>query len=443
MFDLVLRGGRVVEADGARDADPAIAGGKVAALIAPGTSEVPARRVVDVAGMLLLPGLVDAHVHLREPGLVHKEGFENGTRAALAGGVTTVMVMPTDDPPTLTAEQFAEKRVLAEGRIHVDLALQAAAAPGNIAEFRALRDAGAVSFEMFMGDATPAFLTRDTEGLLAVLRGVAEVGAIAGITANDHELVLARTGAAQARSDLGVLAYPLARPVVSEALAIARACIAAREAGCAIHLRQLSSAEGLRVFRALTQGQDASAEATPHNLLLDEGELPRQGPYAKVGPPLRPASDVAALQRALGAGLIEMVATDHAPHLPEEKERGRASIWDAPSGLPGLETFLPAMLALVERGVIDMPALVRLAAAEPARRFGLHPRKGTLRPGADADVLVLDPASRTHVSSKAMITRAGHTPFDGFDVAGALRQVFLRGIAAEAGAPPRGVFLKP
>lgn len=442
MFDCLLRGGRIVEADGIAELDLAIADGRVAALLAPGQAEVPARRVVDVSGMLLLPGLVDAHVHLREPGLVHKEGFANGTRAALAGGVTTVMVMPTDDPPTLTAEDFAAKRALAEGRIHVDLALQAAAAPGNIAGLRALRDAGAVSFEVFMSDAAPACLTQDAEALLAVLRGVAEVGGIAGITANDHELLPSRARAAQTRTDLGIMAYPLARPVVAEALGIARACIAAREVGCAIHLRQLSSAEGLRVFRALSAGQDASAESTPHNLLLDETELSRQGPFAKVAPPLRPAGDVAALQAALGAGLIGMVATDHAPHLPEEKTRGRTSIWDAASGLPGLETFLPVMLALVERGVLDMPALVRLAATAPARRFGLHPRKGTLRPGADADVLVLDPRARTRVRATDQITRAAHTPFDGLDVAGALSQVFLRGEEARADDPPRGVFLR-
>lgn len=447
MFDLLLRGGRIVEADGIAAGDLGISGGKVAALIAPDAPGVVAARVVDVAGMLLLPGLVDAHVHLREPGIVHKEGFENGTRAALAGGVTTVMVMPTDDPPTLTLAQFEAKRALAEGRIHVDLALQAAAAPGNLDQLRALRDAGAVSFEVFLGDALPAYLTHDAAGLLAVLRGVAEAGGIAGITANDHELVLARTAAAQARRDLGVAAYPLARPVVSEALAIARACIAARETGCAIHLRQLSSAEGLRVFRALTDGQDASVEVTPHNLLLDEDELLRQGPYAKVGPPLRPAADLRALCAALQAGRIDMVATDHAPHLPAEKERGHANIWDAPSGLPGLETLLPAMLALVERGVLDLPGLVRRAAMEPARRFGLHPRKGTLRPGADADILVIDPDRRSRVGDAPPVTRAGHTPFAGLEANGALQSVFLRGIEAWRDGMPtgaaRGVFLRP
>lgn len=440
MFDLVLRGGRVVEADGIQAVDLAVQGGRVAALLAPG-AEAPAAAEADVSGRLLLPGLVDAHVHLREPGLVHKEGFANGTLAALWAGVTTLMVMPTDDPPTLTAAQFAEKRRLAEGRIHVDVALQAAAAPDNLAEIAALRDAGAVSFELFMGDASPAYLTRDAEGLIKVLRAVAEAGAIAGITANDHELVQARTTMARARADLGVHAYPLSRPVVSEAMAIARACIAAREAGCAIHLRQLSSAEGLRVFRALTAGQDASVEVTPHNLLLDETELARQGPYAKVGPPLRPAADLAALQAALRAGEITMVATDHAPHLPAEKERGRASIWDAPSGLPGLETLLPALLVLVERGALDLPGLVRVASAEPARRFGFGGRKGTLRPGADADLLVLDMRERTRVRAAELRTRAAHTPFEGLEVAGRLDSVYLRGVRAVAGAPPRGVVL--
>jgi dihydroorotase len=442
MFDLILRGGRVVEEDGIHAIDIAISGGRVAAWLAPGTP-VPAAREQDVAGKLVLPGLVDAHVHLREPGIVHKEGFENGTRAALAGGITTVMVMPTDNPATLTAADFAAKRALAEGQIHVDLALQGAAAPHNLGELRAMRDAGAISFELFMADAPDAYLTRDAEGLIAVLRAIAETGAIAGITANDHELVQSRTAAARARTDLGALAYPLSRPIVSEALGIARAAIAAREAGCAIHLRQLATQEGLRVFRALTSGQDASAEVTPHNLLLDDSELAKQGPYAKVGPPLRPASDLAALQAALARGEIAMVATDHAPHTPAEKEKGRAVIWDAPSGLPGLETMLPVLLALVERGVIDMPALVRLGATEPARRFGLGGRKGTLRPGADADLLLLDPAGRTRVRSADMITRAGHTPFDGLDVAGRLDAVFLRGVKAEAGAPPRGAFIRP
>lgn len=235
MFDLVIRDAVVVTAASETRADVAIEGGKIAQIAPPGAA-LRARRTIDAEGLTLLPGLIDAHVHLREPGLVHKEGFDSGTRAAAAGGVTTVMVMPTDSPITLTPGQFREKRALAEGVAHVDFALQAGLGP-DASHIRELTDLGAVSFEIFLSDITESLLVRDAETLLQLLSRISAAGSIAGVTPGDHDVVTRRTTEIRARSKGAAADFPGTRPPISEALGIARACVAAREAGARLHIR--------------------------------------------------------------------------------------------------------------------------------------------------------------------------------------------------------------
>lgn len=444
MHDLVIRNARAVHAAGQTDCDIGVADGRIAALAPPGT--LPnGKRMVEAGGLHLLPGLVDAHVHLREPGFVHKEGFASGTLAAAAGGVTTVMVMPTDDPVTMTPVHFEEKRRLAEGQCHVDFALQAALGtdPSQVA---ALARLGAISFEVFLADVSEGFLVRDAESLLAALSAVARVHAIAGITAGDHDVVTRRTAAIRARSTGAREDFPPTRPPISEALGIARACVAARETGARVHIRQVSCEAGVNVLAALRAGVQITAEVTPHNLTLDETELLRQGPVAKVAPPLRPASDVAAVLAALRSRVLDIVASDHAPHLPAEKAQGDADIWKAPGGLAGLQTFLPVMLGLVGEDRITLCDLVRTCATEPARIFGL-PAKGRIAVGADADLVLVDMARSTTIRDEDQLSKAARTPFAGKVVRGAPVQVFLRGIAiVRDGRPcaePMGRFLRP
>ncbi len=444
MHDLVIHNVRAVHAQGSRRCDIGVSQGRIAEIrqrgkLSRGTYDI------DGAGLHALPGLIDAHVHLREPGIVHKEGFATGTRAAAAGGVTTVMVMPTDNPVTLTPEQFEEKRRLASGQCHVDFALQVAlgADPGQVAALAAL---GAVSFEIFLADVSDSFLVPDAESLLACLAAVAKIGGIAGITPGDHDVVTRRTAAIRARSSGAREDFPPTRPPVSEALGIARACIAARETGARIHIRQLSCQTGLAALQGLRRGIKVTAEVTPHNLMLDESELLRQGPVAKVAPPLRAASDVRAMLRGLKRGAIDIVATDHAPHLPAEKAAGDADIWKAPGGLAGLQTLLPVMLWLIEQGHIDLSDLVRTCALAPADIFGL-PHKGRISVGADADLLLIDMSGQTVIRNQDQLSKASRTPFDGMVVAGALGQVFLRGQEiARDGKPfgsPTGQFARP
>jgi dihydroorotase len=218
------------------------------------------------------------------------------------------------------------------------------------------------------------------------------------------------------------------RPPLSEATGTARAVAAAAATGAAVHLRQISCRESLiLVQQAQARGLDLSAETTPHYLLLDEEEIRRQGPFAKILPPLRPAADQTALQQALREGGIDMVATDHAPHTLAEKQAGIADIWAAPGGFPGVQTLLPLMLGMVAERRIDWGDLVRLCCVAPAQRFGLATRKGSLDVGADADVVLVDPARQAVIRDTDQLSRAGRTPFHGRAVTGWPVATYLRG----------------
>ncbi len=443
MHHLAIKGGRIVSSQGAVDQTLLIDAGRIIAGLAPG-EPYSAHEVIDATGMSVYPGLVDAHVHLRDPGLTHKEDFESGTAAAAAGGVTTVMVMPTDKPLTLTAPLFEEKRQLAQGRARVDFALQAGLGP-DIAEVPGLAAAGAISFEIFMADfAAPLRLANAAE-LLHCLTAVARTGRIAGISAGDDSIVAAHSKPATQDPRASRQAFLDARPAVAEAAGLARALVLARTCDAAIHIRQVSSAMSVALLRGLRGVAAVSAEVTPHNLLLDAADVLQRGPVAKVLPPLRTEADRIALREALAAGLIDMVATDHAPHLPSEKAAGEIDLSKAPGGLAGLQTWLPLMLRMVSDGLMDEGTLVRACCEAPAQRFGLYPRKGSLQVGADADMVIIDLRRPSVIRNADQLSRAAQTPFDGWDVPGTLVTTLLRGqVIARDGrtlGSPRGEFL--
>lgn len=419
MFDLLVEGARMVEADGLRPRTLAVSDGQVAALLPPGAGE--ARERIDASGCVALPGLVDAHVHFREPGLTHKEDFDSGSRAAALGGVTTVMVMPTDQPMTQTPQQFVEKRRLAEGRCRVDFALQALLGP-DPAHVPALASLGAISFEIFLG--LIPHKIEDGAKLVEALNAVRELGAVAGVTPFDD----------------GLASKVPSLPPEVEAAGVARALCAHRIAGGRMHLRQISSALGLQALGLAAEG--VTSEVTPHNLLLTDDTLSRLGAVAKVVPPLRSEADTLAMRQALAAGRISIVASDHAPHTPQEKDAGLAR---APGGFPGVQTLLPLLLKLVSDRALSYADLVHVACEQPARTFGLFPRKGALQPGSDADLVLVDPARPMRISNADQASKAGRTPFDGWTVPATPRMTLLRGEAVcrdgRIVGAPRGRFV--
>jgi dihydroorotase len=423
MFDLLIRGGTVVNATGAARADLAVKDGRVAALLAPDEA-APAREEQRADGCHLLPGLVDAHVHLRDPGLTHKEDFESGTRAAAAGGVTTLLDMPTDDPWTSTADELRGKMHLAAGRLHVDVGFQAALRR-DLADLQAIRSLNPVSFEVFTADVPPEF-SHETQGaLVRALNALVPLDILACVSPGDQSILEAANG------DGSVAAFLASRPPLAEASGIARAVLAAADTGARVHVRQTNSALGINTWRRLRDLADVSIETTPQCLLFTAADYARHGANLKASPPMRDRHDLDAMRAALREGLIDIVATDHAPHSPAEKAAHYDAFADVPGGMPGVQTLLVTMLHFVETGDIDLPALVRMCCTNPARRFGVGQRKGALATGMDADIVVLDLARTTRISNADQLSRAAYTPFDGMVVRGALRAVYLRGVVID------------
>ena len=438
----VLRGGRVVDPDGVHPLDLAVCDGRILAQLRPGEPVADATGI-SVAGKLLLPGLVDAHAHLREPGLTWKEDFGSGTRAAAAGGVTTVLVMPTDEPWTANAAEFDAKCALATGRVFVDVGVQVAVRRGA-ADLDDLVARGAVSFEVFTADVPPDFLHATQAAVTDAVRAIHAAGGLAAVSPGDQSVLDAELARLMPGRSTPA-DFVATRPGSAEAAGIARAVLAAATCAARVHIRQSNSAAGMAVYRRLRDLADVTIETTPQCLMFTEADYGRLGPLAKASPPWRAAADRDAMRAALAEGVMDIVATDHAPHTSEEKRAHPNDFAAVPGGFAGLQTLLPALLRLVDEGLIDLPALVRVAATRPAERFGLGRRKGRLQPGLDADILVLDPQRQSTVRARDQLGKNPDTPFDGLTVSMTLERVFLAGreVFGFRGlvGPPDGVVL--
>jgi len=377
------------------------------AIIPPDDTEV-----VDVSGLLVLPGLIDVHVHLREPGGEHKEDFTSGTRAALAGGVTTVLAMPNTDPPLTDRASLERALALAQAKAVCDFGLLVGATPENAPLVAELPEAAGL--KLYMGASTGNLLVADFAAQWAHFTTYPPDRVLA-VHAEDEEAVchFARQGER--------------RPPLCAALAVARALTLAEAARRRLHICHLSTAQELALVQAAkARGLPVTCEVTPHHLFLSQEDEARLGPLGKMNPPLREREEV----EALWAGLegVDCIATDHAPHTLEEKAQGMET---APAGVPGLETMLPLLLTAFHRGRLTLETLIRLTSSGPARVYGLV-RKGKLAPGYDADLTLVALDERWQLRNEGLLTRCGWTPFAGWEVKGRVRRVYLRGRLAYA-----------
>jgi dihydroorotase len=390
-FDLAVKNGRVFTAHGQMSIDIWVRDGRVAAL---GGAHRAEERI-NARGMLILPGAIDAHVHFRDPGPNYKEDWASGSAAAAAGGVTTVIDQPNTIPRTLDASSFAQKLEIARHRSLVDFCLNGGT--GNIDELAA---AGATAIgEIFSYE-------HSDETLQKIFEGARQAGMLASLHAEDGLIIKEMTAQLLGRHDPEV--YSQARPAVAEAAAIEKALAWSHR----LHICHLSSAQGLELVAQAKSGKKrVTSEATPHHLLLNVKDYREQGTYLKMNPPLRSHADNDALWQGLRSGTIDILASDHAPHLPEEK---REDIWEAPAGVPGVETLLPLMLFAVKRNMLTLERLVDALATRPARIFGLA-CKGSIEPGKDADLVIVDPKSISKINADRLHSRAQWTPFQGKD----------------------------
>lgn len=444
-YDLIVKGGTVVLPSESMIASVLVKGEKIAGLLQGGYCP-EARQVIDASGKYVLPGLIDVHVHFREPGLGYKEDFHSGSMAAACGGVTTVLDMPNVLPPTADPESFRMKADLAAGRSFVDFGLIAAILPGNLGRLEELADEGAACFKLFMIETTGHMIAPGDGEIIEAMRIISATGLCCAVHAENESILNYYTGRLKMTGRRDPLAHPESRPVIAEAEAIARCIIFARETGCRLHICHLSSQEGMMLIReAKERGSDLSTETAPHYLFLDQRYMKRLGSRLKVNPPLRQPADRAALWKGLLDGTVDLIASDHAPHTLEEKTT--ANIWEALSGFCGVETSLPLMLTAVNRGKLTLNQLAARAAEGPARRFNLYPRKGSLLPGADADMTIVELGKEKVLRSSDLHSKNKMTPFEGFKTRGQPVMTLLRGavVMKEGELPgvPRGQLIRP
>jgi len=422
--DLVIRSGKIVSPDSIVEACIAIQDEKIVAVGDDGMMP-EARQTLDARGMHVLPGAIDVHVHFRDPGYPHKEDFASGTAAAAFGGVTTVFDMPNTVPPTGTPEILAAKHRMAAGKAHVDFGLYGLLGEDTIEHVPELAKT-VIGFKLYMGNTFGKIPSPSTGAMLEALEVVAPTGKRVSLHAETNSIMERRETRLREAGRVDPLAHIASRPAVVAVEAVSRAAILAEWTGARIHILHISSAEELRPLReAKARGVDVTGETCPHYVLLSTDDYARFGGVIRVNPPVREARNQALLWDALVDGTIDLIATDHAPHSREEKTRN--DIWTVDCGFPGVETQMPLMLTEANGGRFSICDYVRWSAANPAKIWGLYPRKGVVQPGADADIAIVDLNREWSIDDAKLQSISKITPFHGRRVKGLPVHTLVRG----------------
>jgi allantoinase len=434
--DLVVRARHAIT-EGLDAASIGVTGGRIVA-VEPYDAPLRGQRTVELdEDVVLLPGLVDTHVHVNEPGRTEWEGFASATRAAAAGGVTTIIDMPLNSvPPTVDVPALEVKRRAAEGQVFVDVGFWGGAVPGNDGVLRPLHDAGAFGVKCFLLDSgVPEFPPLGPDGLEEHLAALQGFGGLLLVHAEDGAVIEGVSGQAY-RSFLA------SRPREAENRAIARVIEAARRTGGRAHIVHLSSADAVPLIRdAQRDGVRISAETCPHYLVLTAEEIPDGATQFKCCPPIREAGNRELLWQALAERVIDCVVSDHSPCTPELKRLDSGDFGLAWGGIAGLQVGLPAVWTEARRRGCTLADLARWMAEGPARLAGLQ-RKGRIAVGHDADFCVFAPDESFVVDPATLHHKNPITPYAGRPLTGVVRATWLRGGEVRGEDPPRGRLLR-
>ena len=414
-FDLIVRGGEVVNHAGRGVADVGVRDGRIAKV--GDLSQASAGEVFDAAGLAVLPGVIDTQVHFREPGLEWKEDLETGARSAVLGGVTAVFEMPNTQPTTTDPEALADKLARAAGRMHCDHAFYVGGTHENAKDLGELeRLAGCCGVKVFMGASTGSLLVPDDAGVADVLR---HVGRRATFHSEDEYRLAERRPLAR-KGDW--TSHEEVRDAASAIQSTLRLVRLARELGKRIHVLHVTTADEIAI---LAEAKDvATVELTPQHLTLTAPEAyERLKAYAQMNPPIRGAHHQAGLWRGIVQGVADVLGSDHAPHTQEEKARPYP---ESPSGMPGVQTLLPVMLTHVAHGRLTLERLVDLTSHGAQRVFGIA-GKGRMAEGWDGDLTLVDLKARRTLRHQDMASRCGWTPFDGMEAIGWPMATIVRG----------------
>jgi dihydroorotase len=414
-FDLLIRSGRIVTPAGVTNADIGVKDGRIAAI---GTfAQASAAEVFEAQGLHILPGVIDTHVHFREPGHLEKEDMETGSRAAVLGGVTSVFEMPNTNPPTTTRLLIEDKLKRARARMHCDHAFYVGASSENISVLSVLeRLPGVAGVKAFLGSSTGSLLLDKEDAILAALKSGHRRMAV---HSEDEARLRARAKLAMPGDPA---THPVWRDVETARLSTERVLNLARQAGRRLHVLHVTSAEELPLIAASRDLATAEA-AIPHLTLSSPECYERLGTYAQINPPIREARHREALWQGVAQGLIDVVGSDHAPHERADKE----GIYPhTPSGLTGVQTLVTLMLDHVNAGRLSLERFADLTSAGPARVFGIA-GKGCIAHGYDADFTIVDLKARRRIENRWIASRCGWTPYDGMETTGWPAATLLRG----------------
>ena len=433
--DWALRGRRVVLPDGVRPATVCTRDGIISDIL-----DFDSPHDEDAGDLVVMPGLVDTHVHINEPGRAEWEGFATATQAAAAGGVTTIIEMPLNSiPATTSAAAYQEKIAAAEGKCFVDVGFWGGVVPGNTREIKPLLHAGCFGFKCFL---TPSgvdeFAHVQKRDLQEAMPAIARATAVLLAHAELPEFL-----SSIADEPRNYANYLHSRPPAAENFAVELLVRLCRDTGCRVHIVHLSSAEALGILQATrAQGLPITVETCPHYLVFMADDIPEGATEFKCAPPIRDAANREALWQGLRDGIIDMIATDHSPCPPGMKRKDTADFFAAWGGIASLQFgFSVVWTAARERG-FHLQDVVRWMAAAPARLAGLSRRKGVIAPGCDADILFVDPDEEFTVKPEAIHHRHKLTPYAGRKLRGVVKKTYLRGRPVRFDEAPRGTILR-
>ncbi len=380
---------------------------------------------IDLKNSLVLPGLIDNHVHLRDEGKAYKEDFFSGTSAAVAGGITTVLDMPNNDPVTMSAETLQARMQIASRKTVANVGFYSEF-PNNLGEIEDIVKLGIVAFKLFMSNKVGGLNIDDDKDLKEAMEEAANAGVPVAFHAEDRAMVFNREQELKHSKRGDAHAFLLAHSEEAELRAIDRILGLTKHIDNQFHFCHVTIQNGLeRITEAKESGRRISCEVTPHHLLLSSLDFERRGALLAVMPPLRDRDNSQALWKGISEGRIDVIGSDHAPHTIEEKTV--SNIWDVKVGFPGLETTLPLFLTMIRRDRLSLDQLVELLAEKPAKIFGLRGR-GRLEQGFKADMVAIDLSKKFKIDPSKFHSKAKFSPYEGWEVQGKPTRTFVNGM---------------
>lgn len=439
MWDLRITNGTIVSESQLYKANVYVNDGKIAVI----TNEwFEATEEIDATGKHVLPGLIDTHVHSRDPGPTYKEDFAHSTRAAASGGITTIFEMPNTTPPVNSAENFDLQNQNLQQKAYVDYGLWGIClGPLNLANIQDLHKKGVIGFKFFWGYAVheetyqllynykpgmeKVIAPFDDGDVYEMMEEVAQTGQVFAVHAESNELIQKLTGRVEQQDGQTYDDLLKGRPNVAEALTVSKGIEMAKASGVRLHILHVSSEEAVEAVRiAQGSGHSITVETCPHYLFLSNEDYAEIGPQMKVYPPVKYKKDQLAIWDGIADGTISHVCSDHAPHTEEEKD---GDLWSIPAGMCGVESMTSLMLNAVNEGRVSINDVARLLSEEPAKMFGIYPEKGAIQIGSDADITIVDLQKESTIRREDLHSKSKVTAFDGFAVKGMPTHTIVRG----------------